>query len=277
MKMRMRKQLGIVLLLTGRFCGNGGEISDDYYKQLPKTNHRTTSNSTNSSHPGKMHEQVESTDQDVTEIGIERCGSIWGGSVFTFIATSDGKFRYHGVKEVERKGKFAGTIPLWQFQNLAKFIRDSGYMEFADEYHREITDSATTFTSVTFNGKRKIIENYANSGPTSLWAIQELIEGLMAKATWERTQPRVDPVLPTVTPYDNDAVLRAAYLDSYHDGFIQAWESREKLPVFNPTTERDKAIVLGYGEGIRAGQAARVKWMGTNSQTSPTNRILPKR
>src|SRR4051794_40085576 len=191
----MIKHLGIVFLLAGRLCGHCGELFDDYYKNLPKVDPLTNGGWTNLAHAGRNHAQVDSTDHGITEIGIERCGSVWGGPVFTFIATSDGKFRYRGVKDVERKGKFAGTISLWSFHNLAKFIRDSGYMEFANEYRREITDSATTFTSVTFNGKRKVIRNYANSGPTSLWAIEELIEGLMARASWERTQPRADPVL----------------------------------------------------------------------------------
>jgi hypothetical protein len=58
-------------------------------------------------------------------------------------------------------------------------------MQFDDSYSREITDCATTYTMVVMNGKRKTISNYANAGPTKLWAIEQLIDDLMAKAKWE--------------------------------------------------------------------------------------------
>lgn len=49
---------------------------------------------------------------------------------------------------------------------------------------RGVTDNPTTFTMVVMNGKRKTIRNYANSGPTKLWAIEQLIDGLMSKGKW---------------------------------------------------------------------------------------------
>jgi hypothetical protein len=66
---------------------------------------------------------VESTNHGIVEIGIERCGSVWGGPVYTFIAKSDGTFHYKGEKQVERTGEYSGRIPVRQFHDLAKFIR----------------------------------------------------------------------------------------------------------------------------------------------------------
>jgi hypothetical protein len=61
-------------------------------------------------------------------------------------------------------------------------------MGFESEYSRMITDHATTYTTVVMNGKRKVIRNYANAGPTALWAIEQLIDGLITKAQWDGAQ-----------------------------------------------------------------------------------------
>ena len=47
---------------------------------------------------------------------------------------------------------------------------------------------AITYTTVVMNGKRKVIRNYANAGPTTLWAIEQLIDSLMTKVKWGETQ-----------------------------------------------------------------------------------------
>jgi hypothetical protein len=108
--------------------------------------------------------------------------------------------------------------------------------------------------------------NYANSGPLTLWAIEELIEGLMSKAQWKAGLPNApEPVLPKVTRYDRDPALRLEYQASFRQGYEDAWERKESLPVTNPTSEADKARVLGYGDGMVAGREALAKWFSTNS------------
>jgi len=41
-----------------------------------------------------------------------------------------------------------------------------------------------------------------------------------------------EPVLPKVTQYDNDPVLRAVYLDAFQKAYFGAWEEKGTLPVF---------------------------------------------
>ncbi len=262
------KTLVISLLVTAavHWPAFAGEISDYYFKHArEKTN--WVQKLIASSQRSSTREEAEPTNHGITEIGIEEAGSIWGGPTYTFIAKSDGTFHYYGDKDVERTGKYSGTIPIWQFNGLARFIRDSGYMSFEDEYRREITDCPTTFTTVVLNGKRKVISNYANAGPTTLWAIEQLIDGLMAKAEWKSVLPKApEPVLPKVTRFDADPVLRRAYDESFRKGHSDAWEQKESLPVFSPTSETDKARTLGYADGMLAGRAAREKWFGTNTQ-----------
>jgi hypothetical protein len=126
-----------------------------------------------------------STNHGITEIGIERTGCFGSCPSYTFVVNSEGSFRYSGGEYAKRVGKFTGTISIGEFHELARFIRDSDYMKLENEYRTGVTDSATTFTMVVMNGRKKIISNYAESGPTKLWAIEHLIDDLMSNAEWK--------------------------------------------------------------------------------------------
>jgi len=258
------KTLIIAVLLAASFLALAGEISDYHFK-----NARDKSGNYRKS---RSHDEVASTNHGITEIGIERTGCYGTCPSYTFIVKSDGTFRYKGFDHVERKGEFSGTISAWYFRELAQFIRDSSYMELEDGYTRMVTDNPATYTMVVMNGKRKTVSNYANAGPTKLWAIEQLVDDLMAKAEWKSGLPKApEPVLPKATRYDGDPVLRLAYTEFFRKGYTDAWEQKESLPVASPTSESDKARTFGYVEGMVAGRAARDKWFGTNSQqTSPT-------
>jgi hypothetical protein len=185
----------ISVLLTGSLFASAGEISEYFWHVQP---HQTDLLS--AEQKSRTLAQVESTNHGITEIGIERAGSIWGGPIYTFIAKKDGTFRYRGEKDVERPGECTGTVPVGRFHQLAQFIRDSDYMGFENEYRREVTDCSTTYTTVVMDGKRKVIRNYANTGPTALWAIENLIDDLMAHASWKTELPKAPgPLLPSVT------------------------------------------------------------------------------
>lgn len=126
----------------------------------------------------------EAADHGITEIGIERTACYGWCPIYTFIIKSDGNFRYTGEDYVKRKGSFTGTVPKYDFNMLAQFIALSGYVALADGYTNTVTDNPTVFTMVVMNGQRKIVSNYANAGPKELWAIEELIDHLLDKATW---------------------------------------------------------------------------------------------
>lgn len=51
------------------------------------------------------------------------------------------------------------------------------------------------------------------------------------------------------------------YLASFREAFLSALEGRHSSPpVFAPTEDGDKARVLGYAEGMLAGDTARSEW-----------------
>ena len=174
----------IATLLTASFPALAGEISDYHFKNARDKlgDYRMS----------RSHDEVASTNHGITEIGIERTRCYGTCPSYTFIVKSDGTFRYNGFDYVERKGEFSGTISASYFNRLAQFIRDSSYMELEDSYTRMVTDNPTTYTMVVMNGKRKTVSNYASAGPTKLWAIEELIDDLMAKAKWDGPQKTPD-------------------------------------------------------------------------------------
>jgi hypothetical protein len=186
------KTVTITVFFASAFLGLGGEIADYYFKHSQE-NPKKATEAIASIEKSRRHAEVESTNHGITEIGIERSGCFGTCPMYIFIVKSDGTFHYKGDKYVERTGEFSGTIPIWQFHELGQFIRDSGYMGFEDQYSRAGTDDPTVYTSVVMNGKRKVISNYANAGPTTLWAIEHLIDDLMTKAEWRQRPLKRSP------------------------------------------------------------------------------------
>jgi len=178
------KTLMIAVFFTSSLLALGGELADYHLK------HAT--NKPGEWKKSRSPDAVAFTNHGITEIGIERTVCFGTCPAYTFIAKSDGSFRYKGDKYVERTGEFTGTVPVWQFHQLAQFIMDSGYMKLEDAYDRTVTDNPTVYTTVVLNGKRKVVRNYANAGPTRLWAIEQLIDDLMRKAQWGGSQKAKD-------------------------------------------------------------------------------------
>lgn len=143
----------------------------------------------------RSHDEVDSTSHGITEMGIERSTCFGECPAYTFIVKSDGTFRYHGLEYVERKGEHTGTIPVRRFHDLAQFVKDSGYFECEDSYRREVTGPPGTYTMVVMSGKTKTVRNFAQAAPTKVWAIEQLIDGLMTHAKWDESRKAPDKSL----------------------------------------------------------------------------------
>jgi hypothetical protein len=174
------KTLTVVIIFTSTFVALGGELADYHFTYA--------TNKLGDLKVSRSHDAVVSTNHGITEIGIERAVCFGLCPAYTFIAKSDGSFRYKGDKYVERTGEFTGTISVEQFHQLAQFIRDSGYSELEDAYDQSTTDCSTVYSSVVMRGKRKVVRNYASAGPTKLWAIERLIDDLMREVKWNSSR-----------------------------------------------------------------------------------------
>ena len=122
---------------------------------------------------------------EISEIGIERTRCLVNCPAYTLIIQKDGTFRYTGEYGVERLGEHTGMVDKGTLNQVLQFVDESNFMDFQNSYTTPFLDSATTYTLVTKKGEQKVVENYANAGPATLWAIETLIAGLLETATWE--------------------------------------------------------------------------------------------
>lgn len=133
--------------------------------------------------PGAARPQPEPS--DISAVGIERLRCYAGCPAYTFIVNADGTFRYTGDYGVERLGDYRGTVNTGRLKQVLRAIDDIGFKAFQDTYRAEFLDGPTVYTMVMENGDTKVIENYGNSGPGALWAVEQLIDGLLETADWE--------------------------------------------------------------------------------------------
>jgi hypothetical protein len=120
----------------------------------------------------------------VSEISMERAGCVWKCPEYFVSIMADGTVRYIGGRYSPHPGIRVGKLRTNPFSNLARFIRDTGFMQMKDSYSAAVSDQETVYTSIVINGTRKIVSNYGNAGPPALWAIQELIDKIVAQTDW---------------------------------------------------------------------------------------------
>ena len=169
----MKGLLAICFVLVSSMV-QAGEIGDLY----------DSSDASPTSVFGDRYAPVWVPDPGISEIGIERTYCFGTCPVYTFIVKRDGTFRYVGRSGVNREGTFTGTVPVEDLEWLALFIKESGFMQLRNSYSMNVSDSPTTYTMVVMKGQRKIVSNYADAGPSSLWAIEQLIDRLRDNANW---------------------------------------------------------------------------------------------
>jgi hypothetical protein len=121
----------------------------------------------------------------VDEIGLERTQCYAGCPAYTVVIKADGTFRYTGVADVERVGDYTGTVSVGALNQLMTFINESLFMGLEDTYTASFLDAATSYVMVKKGSETKVIENYANTAPTTVWAIEELIDDLLETAIWD--------------------------------------------------------------------------------------------
>lgn len=144
------------------------------------------------------HAEVKARDHGITEIGVQRTRCFGSCPVYAVLLTAAGDVAYTGEAFVARLGEHHGTLDPIHFHAVAQFIRDTNFLAFEESYHREVTCKPTVYSMVVQHGQRKVVRNYAQSGPTSLWAIEQLIDQAVEHTVWD------SPILDTRTATDED-------------------------------------------------------------------------
>lgn len=124
---------------------------------------------------------------DITGVSLERTRCLIGCPAYSVRIAEDGSFHYEGYYGVPRLGEHSGQIEVGRLRQLWRYIEEIGYTTLKPRYVSPYLDNATAITSVVQNGERKTVTNYANSGPATLWALEQLIDGLLEGATWHKS------------------------------------------------------------------------------------------
>lgn len=171
------------LLLIPVIASPGGEIAELYKKSV-----RTVEADTR-----KQLDRFQALDNPthgVTEVGMERTACHGTCPVYSVVFKADGTLRYVGEENVPSKGAFTGKISVYQFNRLAEFVVESGYMNLDSNYDLPmVADFPSTYTTAAVGGRRKFVRNYGDLGPVKLWALQQTIDSLLAEAEWDVEQP----------------------------------------------------------------------------------------
>lgn len=86
----------------------------------------------------------------------------------------------------ERQGEFEGRINLYTYGRLCHLITSARFLELEDSYAANATDLGTVTTTVIVDGRANSVAHYGYVGPTSLWGIEQAIEGVAQSLAWER-------------------------------------------------------------------------------------------
>jgi len=132
------------------------------------------------------YEQATSSAHGVSEIAIERDPGAIEGPSYTAVLSADGSIRFEGRRHPTRQGVYAGTTSRWEFDALAQFIVDAGYMGYEHTYTARVFDLSTVYTSVVYRGERHMVRHDARAGPPALWATEQILDKLLDEADWHR-------------------------------------------------------------------------------------------
>jgi Domain of unknown function (DUF6438) len=120
------------------------------------------------------------------EISLTRSSCFGTCPVYTVVYHRDGTVKYTGEQHVDYIGERLGRISVADFAELARFVKQSGFEGLDDRYRTRGTDMPTTTVTVAhIDGNSKAVAEYRPSGPPRLWAIQRVIDGLLAQVQWQ--------------------------------------------------------------------------------------------
>lgn len=120
----------------------------------------------------------------ISEIGLE-CSR----PEFSVTIHSDGTFSYAGVRS-NREGSWTGKVDVFSYNTLAQFIKECDFFTIEPEPGVVATHVPVYIITVVKDGHRKRIEKYEVIGSVKLWAIEQLIQKVVADAKWDAEVPR---------------------------------------------------------------------------------------
>jgi hypothetical protein len=114
----------------------------------------------------------------ITEVTLERTPCFGGCPIYKVTLRSDGTATYDGMRNVDKIGKYEGRFWDRDFERLSNVIDKFGYWKLNEKYRLPITDQASQILTVKSDKGAKTVDEYGDSGPEELWAIQLVVDGI---------------------------------------------------------------------------------------------------
>lgn len=129
---------------------------------------------------------MQSQMEKITEISMERTVCSGTCPVYTVTFKKNGESFYEGKDYVKKIGPYTGNIDEKEFERLAELVERLSFRELEENYSIPIEDHANVIISVNYGDRVKGVDNYADSGPVEVWAIEKVIDALIEDIYWEQ-------------------------------------------------------------------------------------------
>jgi hypothetical protein len=128
-----------------------------------------------------------SPDYNELIITLERTACLGECPIYTLTIHGDGTVVYEGKDFVKTKGRKESIISKEKIEELILEFNRADYFSLKDNYvEHTMTDAHSVITSITINGKLKIIEHYHGdfSAPEALSTLENKIDEIVNSDQW---------------------------------------------------------------------------------------------
>ncbi len=132
---------------------------------------------------------VMARDNMITAVSLERTACFGECPVYKISIQSDGRTFYTGVDHVppDRIGSFEGTLEFSSYRRLTEFLKFVKFDQMNEVYRKPLPDLPHAITTVVSDASSKTVDNYGDSGPVELWAVENVVDALIAQVSnWKK-------------------------------------------------------------------------------------------
>lgn len=121
------------------------------------------------------------------KISLERTPCFGACPTYKVTLNPDGTVIYEGKRYVEKLGRYEARVNAEDVQRINNIVNKLEFWKLKNKYTARITDMPSAIVTVETSERKKTTDNYGNQAPTELWAIEQLIDKVVAGASeWRK-------------------------------------------------------------------------------------------
>lgn len=145
--------------------------------------------------PTGTHSQFrkpEHASRRIQSITMERTPCFGSCPVYKVTLKPDGTLTYVGTRFVSKIGTYSAKFWGAELQDLLAPLLDKlNVWTMKSRYSAGATDMPSQIVTIVTDKGTKVIDEYGPSGPKELWAVQRIIDSLVAEATdWKKLKSK---------------------------------------------------------------------------------------